>query len=103
MRFALRVLGLLAAAATAAAQDMPPRMPLPADPYTTHYGAPQPADLSELMLTGNSHHAVVVRGDLAALDIQGRYFALQEGAVSVVLIPVGEIGSSVQELMGRRV
>lgn len=103
MRLALTVLGLAALAATAAAQDMPPRMPLPADPYATQYGAPQPADLSDLMLTGNSHHAVVVRGDIAFLDPQSRYFLLQDGAMSVVLIPVGEIGSSVRDLMGRHV
>src|SRR5439155_4235259 len=92
-------------AALAQAIPVPqPRGPVEVPPISTfaHYGLPQPVELSDIAFGSYQHQAVIVRADIGPLDMRGQYWMLTDGGASVVLILVGELAGTVQELLGRR-
>jgi hypothetical protein len=67
------------------------------------YGAAQPAEIWDLAAEMYLRRAVRTKGVLGALDIQGHYYTLSDGASSLVLIPGADFHGDVKSLIGRRV
>jgi hypothetical protein len=67
------------------------------------YAAAQPAEIWDIAAEMYLRRAVRTKGILEALDIQGRYFRLSDGASGIVLIPAADFHGDVKTLVGRRV
>jgi hypothetical protein len=67
------------------------------------YGAAQPAEIWDLAAEMYLRRAVRTKGVLGALDIQGHYYTLSDGASAIVLIPGADFHGDLKSLAGRRV
>lgn len=70
---------------------------------SARYGAAQPAEIWDLAAEMYLRRAVRTKGVLGALDIQGHYYTLSDGASAIVLIPAADFHGDVKSLVGRRV
>ncbi len=70
---------------------------------SARYGAAQPTEIWDLAAEMYLRRAVRTKGTLGALDIQGHYFTLSDGASAIVLIPGADFHGDVKNLIGRRV
>ena len=70
---------------------------------SARYGAAQPAEIWDIAAEMYLRRAVRTKGILEALDIQGHYFRLSDGASGVVLIPAADFHGDLKTLVGRRV
>jgi hypothetical protein len=78
---------------------------LPPSQRDAAYGDPEPVDLWDLTAGVRTRHAVRTKGVLGVLEQSGgnRYYELRERGGRVVILVVGELEGSLEQLIGRRV